>query len=96
MHTHAEFAYNRASHRATKRSPFEVVYGFNPNTALDILPLPLHERTDMDVDKRADYMKTLHESTRATLEEHTKRQATKINKLKKPMIFEEEIGRAHV
>ena len=86
---HAEFAYNRASHRATKRSPFEVVYGFNPNTALDILPLPLHERTDMDVDKRADYMKTLHESTRATLEEHTKRQATKINKLKKPMIFEE-------
>ena len=57
-----------------------------PNTALDILPLPLHERTDMDFDKRADYMKTLHESTRATLKEHTKRQATKINKLKKPMI----------
>ena len=80
---------NRASHRATKQSPFEVVYGFNPNTALDILPLPLHERTDMDFDKRADYMKTLHESTRATLEEHTNRQAAKINKLKKPMIFEE-------
>ena len=86
---HAEFAYNRASHRVTKRSSFEVVYGFNPNTVLDILPLPLHERTDMDVDKRADYMKTLHESTRATLEEHTKRHATKINKLKKPMTFEE-------
>ena len=68
---HAEFAYNRASHRATKQSPFEVVYVFNPNTALDILPVPLHERTDMDFDKRADYIKTLHESTRATLEEHT-------------------------
>ena len=43
----------------------------------------------MDVDKRADYMKSLHESTRATLEDHTKRQATKINKLKKPIILEE-------
>ena len=54
-----------------------------------LLKKKMDERTDMDVDKRADYMKTLHESTRATLEEHTKRQATKINKLKKPMIFEE-------
>ena len=43
----------------------------------------------MNFDKRADYMKTLHESNRATIEEHTKCQATKINKLKKPMIFEE-------
>jgi hypothetical protein len=39
---HAEFAYNRAEHRITKRSPFEIVYGFNPPTALDLLPLPLH------------------------------------------------------
>ena len=53
----AEFAYNRASNRVTKRSPFEVVYGFNPNTALDILPLPLHERTDIDggIDKTHDF-----------------------------------------
>ena len=49
--SHAEFAYNRATQRATKRSPFEVVYGFNPNTTLDILPLPLHERTNMDFEE---------------------------------------------
>ena len=41
---HAEFTYNRAHHHATKQTPFETVYGFNPNTALDILPLPLQER----------------------------------------------------
>jgi hypothetical protein len=38
---HAEFAYNRTVHRITKRSPFEIVYGFNPSTTLDLLPLPM-------------------------------------------------------
>jgi hypothetical protein len=27
------------------KSPFEVVYNFEPPTALDLLPLPQHERT---------------------------------------------------
>ena len=67
---HAEFAYNHDMHTATKHSPFEIVYGFNPNTTLDILPLPLHERVNMDFDKRISYMNKLHESTRATLEKH--------------------------
>ena len=62
---HAEFAYNRAKHSTTSRSPFMVVYGFEPCTPLDLLPLPLHERTNMDVDKRAAYMKQLHADTRA-------------------------------
>ncbi|KAL4378048.1 hypothetical protein GQ457_02G026300 [Hibiscus cannabinus] len=37
---HVEFAYNHSVHSATKMSPFEVVYGFNPITPLDLLPLP--------------------------------------------------------
>ncbi|KAH9657952.1 hypothetical protein KPL70_023288 [Citrus sinensis] len=43
-----EFAYNRIVHSATKFSPFEIVYGFNPLTPLDLLPLPIDERTSMD------------------------------------------------
>jgi hypothetical protein len=86
---HAEFAYNRALHRATKRTPFEVVYGANPYTALDMLPLPLREQVNMDFDKRAAYMKKLHEETRTTLEKHNKDHATKMNKHKRAMIFEE-------
>ncbi|XP_051133023.1 uncharacterized protein LOC127252761, partial [Andrographis paniculata] len=38
---HAEFAYNRTVHSSTNCSPFEVVYGFNPLTPLDLMPLPL-------------------------------------------------------
>jgi hypothetical protein len=64
---HAEFTYNHAKHRITKRSPFEIVYGFNPPTALALLPLPLHERINMDITKRADVMKNLHDNTWKTI-----------------------------
>jgi len=37
---HIEFAYSRVVHKTTNISPFEVVYGFNSLTPLDLLPLP--------------------------------------------------------
>ncbi|KAK1602536.1 hypothetical protein QYE76_017967 [Lolium multiflorum] len=86
---HAEFAYNRAKHSTTLRSPFMIVYGFEPPTALDILPLPLHQRTNMDFDKRTTAMKKLHEETRATIQDHVLRQATRLNAKKKERVFEE-------
>jgi hypothetical protein len=86
---HAEFAYNRTEHSLTKQSPFEIVYGFNPPTSLDLLPLPLHERVNMDITKRVDFMKNLHKDTRKTIEEHVTRHTTKINKNKTPRIFKE-------
>ena len=66
-----------------------VVYGFKPLTALDILPLPLHQRVNMDFDKRVEYIKTIHEETRAALEKQAKHQTDYINKKKKEMIFQE-------
>jgi hypothetical protein len=43
-----EFAYNRSVHSTTDFSPFEIVYSFNPLTPLDLLPLPVDEKTSLD------------------------------------------------
>ena len=83
----AEYAYNQARHSTTGKSPFEVVYGFNPLSALDILPLPLQERTNMDASARESYIKKMHEDTRHTIERQVQRLATKLNVNKHPMIF---------
>ena len=50
--SHVEFAYNHSMHSSTKFSSFEVVYGFNPLSPLDLLPLPLSERVSTDARER--------------------------------------------
>ncbi|KAK1628004.1 hypothetical protein QYE76_002319 [Lolium multiflorum] len=64
-----------------------IVYGSEPPTALDILPLPLHQRTNMDFDERTTAMKKLHEETRANIQDHVL--ATRLNAMKKERVFEE-------
>ena len=61
---HVEFAYNRSVHSTTQLCPFEVVYGFKPITPLDLLPLPIQERTNMEASKRDDFVKKIHEKQR--------------------------------
>ena len=51
-----EFAYNRSVHSSTDYSPFEIVYGFNPLTPLDLVPLPIDERASLDVKKKAEIL----------------------------------------
>ena len=75
-----EFAYNRTIHYATKFSPFEIVYGFNPLTPLDLMPLPLSEHANLDGKKNAEFVKQIHEETRLNIErrrEHYTKQANK-------------------
>jgi hypothetical protein len=79
---HVEFAYNLAKNSVTLKSPFEVVYGFEPPTVVDLLPLPLQEQVNMDVSKHAAYMRKLHEETRAKIDKQVLRQAERINKNK--------------
>ena len=56
-----EFAYNKVVHSTTQLCPFEVVYGFKPITPLDLLPLPIQERNNMEASKRADFVKKIHD-----------------------------------
>ncbi|TYK19543.1 Transposon Ty3-G Gag-Pol polyprotein [Cucumis melo var. makuwa] len=55
-----EFTYNKAIHSTTKCSPFEIVYGFNPKTPLDLLPLPTNKFVNLDAKSKAEFVKKLH------------------------------------
>jgi hypothetical protein len=66
-----------------------VMYGLEPPMTLDLLALPLHKRTNMDVTKCADAMKKLHEETRETTEQQVLRHTTRFNTKKNEMIFME-------
>jgi hypothetical protein len=46
----------------------KIVYGFNPLTLLDLLPLPVNEKTSLDGQKKAEMVKKLHESVRQHIE----------------------------
>ena len=65
---YVEFAYNRSIHSTTKHSPFEVVYGFNPITPLDLAPLPISEKVCMDGKKKAELVKSMHKSIKEQIE----------------------------
>jgi hypothetical protein len=73
-----EFAYNRAVHSTTQLSPFEVVYGFKPITPLDMLPLPIQERVNMEASKRADFMCKIHKKTKEAIEKKGKYNADRV------------------
>jgi len=60
---HVKIAYNRAVHSTTNFCPFEIIYGFKPHTPMDLLPLPLQDRVDLDAAKRSELIKKLHAET---------------------------------
>ncbi|KAF7807180.1 Transposon Ty3-G Gag-Pol polyprotein [Senna tora] len=66
----------KAVHSSTSFSPFEIVYGFNPLTPLDMLPLPSSEQTNLDGKKKAEFVQGLHAKST---------QGWKTNTLKDPL-----------
>ncbi|XP_071909839.1 uncharacterized protein [Coffea arabica] len=85
---HVKFAYNRTVHSATHYSPFEIVYGFNPLTPLDLTSLPVHERVNLDGKNKAAYVRELHTKVRANIEKHTLQYIQSANKGRRKMVFE--------
>uniref|UniRef100_A0A2N9GL90 Integrase catalytic domain-containing protein n=1 Tax=Fagus sylvatica TaxID=28930 RepID=A0A2N9GL90_FAGSY len=83
-----EFAYNRAMHSTTSYSPFEIVYGFNPLTPLDLMPLPIDGRSSLDGQKKAELVKSLHERVRLQIAQKNERVASQANKGRRRVIFE--------
>uniref|UniRef100_A0A151UE94 Transposon Ty3-I Gag-Pol polyprotein n=1 Tax=Cajanus cajan TaxID=3821 RepID=A0A151UE94_CAJCA len=87
---HIEFAYNRVVHKTTNISPFEAVYGFNPLTPSDLIPLPNVEHfIHKEGASRVEFVKKIHETIKAHIQLQNEKYAQQGSKGKKPMIFEE-------
>jgi len=78
-----EYAYNRSVHFTTKFSPFEIIYGCNPWTPLDLLSLPVDERVSFDGSRKAHVVKYLHTKVQQHIKKKNKQYAFKANKGKK-------------
>nr|GEX59768.1 hypothetical protein [Tanacetum cinerariifolium] len=52
---------DRDPNQTTSKNPFEVVYGCNPISPLDLVPLPINSTYSGDGDERARAVKELHE-----------------------------------
>ncbi|XP_073049491.1 uncharacterized protein [Primulina eburnea] len=83
-----EFAYNRCVHSTTNYSPFEIVYGFNPLTPLDLMSLPVSDRLNMDGQKKAEFVRSLHEKVKDNIEKKNLQYTKQANKGRKKMVFE--------
>jgi len=83
-----EFAYNRTMHSTTGFSPFEIVYGFNPLTPMDLIPLPFEEKVSLDGEKKAKMVRQLHEGVRLQIEKKNRLYASKANKGRKLVVIQ--------
>ena len=85
---HVEFAYNRAVNFITSYSSFEVVYGFNSLSPLNLLPLPnTYATKNRDRLSKANFVKSLHEKVKAQSEKEVEKYARYSNKGRKKMAF---------
>jgi hypothetical protein len=55
---------------------------------MDLIPLPIDERVSLDGNRKAQVVKTLHESVRQQIEKRNRVYATKINKGRKHVVFQ--------
>jgi len=85
---HDDFAYNRVVNSTTAHSPFEVVYGFNPLTPLDLLPIPiLDEVLCNDGFEKTSFIKDLHNHIKMQIEKKVGKYVETANQMRKALIF---------
>lgn len=65
----AEFAYNRIVNRSTGLSPLTIVYGINPQSPLDLAPVPDLKRANNRAINFINQLKHIHEGVKKKLME---------------------------
>ncbi|GKC40982.1 RNA-directed DNA polymerase [Tanacetum coccineum] len=85
----AEFAYNRSVNRTTGKSPFEVVYGRNPITPLDLVPVPEVGQFSEEGADQSEQIKELHRSVREQIIRHNEQYKEHADKRRKQVLYRE-------
>ena len=88
MLAHPEFAFNRAPSKATHLSPFQVVYGQNSRSPIDLIPLPTPTKFSWEAEKRAKEIQDLHAQVRENIAKSNARAMQHANKHKKEVHFQ--------
>ena len=82
-----EFAYNRTVHSSTGKSPFEVVYGYNPTLPMELVAKPAAKDESLSGVERSRELQKLHQQTSEYLQKSQERQRLQGNKHKKTRVF---------
>ncbi|GKA30183.1 RNA-directed DNA polymerase [Tanacetum coccineum] len=85
----AEFAYNRSVNRTTGKSPFEVVYGRNPITPLDLVPILEVGQFSKEGADQSKQIKELHRSVQEQIIWHNKQYKEHADKHCKQVLYQE-------
>ena len=83
-----EFAYNITVYSTASFSPFKIIYGFNPLTPMDLIPLSFEERVSLDGENKAKMVRQLNEGIRLQIEKTNGLYAFKANKGRKQVVFQ--------
>ncbi|RDX63422.1 hypothetical protein CR513_58148, partial [Mucuna pruriens] len=85
---HIKFAYNWVVNKTTSNTPFELVYGYNLLSPLDLVPLHVSSKADPKGLSKAQSMVRLHERARMFMERWGKIYAKKMNGDREGRVFE--------
>ncbi|GKA02997.1 putative gag-pol polyprotein [Tanacetum coccineum] len=84
---HAEFAFNKAPNYSTGKTSFEICYGVNPLTPIDLIPLLIEPKASIEAKTKAKEIKRLHEQVKAKIKKANEMYKVKANKNRKQPTF---------
>nr|GEX69056.1 RNA-directed DNA polymerase [Tanacetum cinerariifolium] len=79
----------RLVNRTTGESPFEVVYGWNPITPLDLVHVPEVGRFSKEEDDQSEQIQELHRSVQEQIIRHNEQYKEHADKRRKQVLYQE-------
>ncbi|XP_068466680.1 uncharacterized protein [Phaseolus vulgaris] len=86
---HVEFAYNMVVDNTSNCDPFEILYGLNPLTPIDLFTIPnISVLKHKDTQAKVDCVRKQHKKVEAQVQEKGEGYSKQVNKGRKKVIFE--------